>query len=120
MSTAVSSLLGWLEPAMALPFPAGLRGVPDRAGPRSLAFAGSSPRELRRLFRVLCARHLPAARAADAFPGVLFLFRDVSARSPRRERLPNTARLSALSVSHALDGLLLLVPSGPVSSRSRA
>jgi hypothetical protein len=47
---------------MALPFPADLRGVPDRTGPRSLSLAGSSPRELRRLFRVLRARHLPAAR----------------------------------------------------------
>jgi hypothetical protein len=51
---------------MASPFPADLRGIPDRTGPRSLSLAGSSPRELRRLFRVLRARHLPTARTRRA------------------------------------------------------
>jgi len=63
---------GWPVPALTLPFPAGLRGSSGRTGPRSLSPAGSSPRELRRLFRVLRARLLPTARARQA-PSVEFL-----------------------------------------------
>ena len=89
MSAPVSSPSGWLVPAMALPFPGDLRGVPWRTGPRSLAFAGSSPRALRRLFGVLGARHLPGTRARrDASPGVLGLFRDMGARSPLTGSFP--------------------------------
>jgi hypothetical protein len=44
--------------------------------------------------------------------------RDTDMRSPRHNEIPTPRLRSALSVSHALDRLLLLIPRGPISSRS--
>jgi hypothetical protein len=120
MSVGVPSLLGYLDPAAAFLFPDGPRGLPRNTGPRSLALPGSSSPELRLLSRVYC--HLQPARRPQppgAFPEVSRLFRDISPRSPLPGRYPVSCLRSALSVSHALDGLLLLEPRELVSSHSR-
>jgi hypothetical protein len=120
MNATVTSPPGWLVPAMALPFPAGLRGLPHRTGPRSLALAGSSPRELSCLFRahsslVTCP---PRARG-ERLPWGFWPPSRCEGEQSECRRFPNAACVSALSVSHALDGLLLLAPRGLVSSRNR-
>jgi hypothetical protein len=58
-------------PAMALLFPTDLRGIPNNAGPRSLAIPGSSSRELDSLSRVR-SRSSPARRpqTPSTSPGV--------------------------------------------------
>jgi hypothetical protein len=98
-------------------FPGRLRGLLADAGPRSLALPGSSSPELAPLFRVLPAGTCtPLARRA---PSLRFLppSRHHSGESTCRQA--SQSRLcSALSVSHALDGLLLTEPCELVSSRS--
>lgn len=119
MSVTVPSLLDYLGPAAAFLFPDDPRGIPADAVPRSLTIPGSSSRELSLSYRVCCCL-LPVSRSqsTNAFPGVLLLHRDTSTRSPLTGSLSISCLRSAHSVSHTLDGLLLPVPGGLVSSHT--
>jgi hypothetical protein len=102
---------------MVLPFPTDLCGIPGHTGPRSLAIPGSSSHELRALFRVrsyLAPVRFP--QISNSSPGVETLHRGKSSRSKLGSRFPKACLSSVLSVSHALDGLLLPEPYGLVSS----
>lgn len=117
MDGAVPNLLGQLDPASAFLFPDDPRGLPDTTGPRSIAIPGSSSRELRLLSRV-CFCHKPARwpQPPSASLGVSSLLRDDGSRSPLIDRLPMSCLCSALSVSHTLDGFLLLALCELISS----
>jgi len=62
--------------------------------------------------------NLPRTHVRSAFPGVSFLFATSARESTCRASFPRLALRSVLSVSHALDGLLLSSPCGFVSPRS--
>jgi hypothetical protein len=119
MSITVPSLLDYLGPAAAFLFPDDPRGIPADAVPRSLSIPGSSSRELPLFYRVCCCL-LPASRpqSTNAFPWVLLLHRDTSTKSPLTGRCSDSCLRSVRSVSHTLDGLLLFVPGGLVSSHT--
>jgi hypothetical protein len=91
-------------------------GLHLAAGPRFLAKTGSSSRALLLLYRVLTDSDPPEPFRVRA-PSLGF-----SSQSRRQHRestcgeLPTAHLCSALSVSHALDGLLLSLPCGLVSS----
>jgi len=57
-----------------------------------------------------------AAQTAQHLPRGFLPLRDISSASPRCDGLPTSHLCSARSVSHALDGLLLALPCGPISS----
>jgi hypothetical protein len=89
------------------------------AGPRSLASPGSSFHELHLSYRVRTALNLPRTSPCRA--------PSLGSPSPSRHQLEESTlerasqvslSRSALSVSHALDGLLLFEPCGFVSPRS--
>ena len=106
----------------------GPRGSSSHAVPRVLSFAGSSPRGLRRLFRVLAkirpaalplvtglaAYHAPSGRL---LPWGLHPHRDITPARPPSASIPGPLR-SALGVSHPLGGLLRAFACGLVSCRS--
>lgn len=100
-------------------FPSDPHGFPGVTGPRSLAFPGSSSRELSLLSRVINLLK-PARRPQppSAFLGVSSPIRGDNARSPLNDGLPISHLRSAPGVSHTLDGLLLLTPRGPISSHN--
>jgi hypothetical protein len=120
MSVVVSRLLGYRDPAEGYLFPRAptvFRPTPAPGFFRSrvhplVSFSSSSEYGL--------ASNLPdaATRARrNAFPGVLSLLSDVRGASPLTGGTPTSCLRSALSVSHALDGLLLTARCGLVSSR---
>jgi hypothetical protein len=92
--------------------------VPAAPAP-ALCSSGSSSLELLRSFRVRCLSP-PAAvpQNYSASFGVAVLLRDISNQSPLTTSFPSLVYRSALSVSHALNGLRLRLPFGFVSSRS--
>jgi hypothetical protein len=110
--------VGFLAPTMASPFPGEPPWFYLDAVPRPLASPGSSSPELDLLFRVLTAPDLPTPRSVDAFLGVRFPFAASAQRVHWRASFPGLALRSALSVSHALDGLLLSLPCGFISPRN--
>jgi len=64
------------------------------------------------------ASNCPPTAADELLPwGYDLLLSGVSTGSPLTGRRPTSCLCSALSVSHALDGLLLLVPCGLIASR---
>jgi hypothetical protein len=85
-------------------------------GPRALSSPGSSSRALYLLFRVLADPHPPETLSnLEHLPWGFLPHRDISSQSPHS--MSSHAHLcSALSVSRALDGLLLSPPCGLVSS----
>jgi hypothetical protein len=97
-------------------FPAELRGLSVVAGPRALSSPGSSSRALYLLFRVLADSAPPEhLSASSTFLGVSFPIATSTARV--HHSVSSHAHLrSALSVSRALDGLLLCLPCGLISS----
>jgi hypothetical protein len=110
--------LGYRAPAPSLLFPASPCGFPSDIGPRLLASPGSSSRELLLLYRVLTCFE-PARRdrgPPSAFHGVSSLLSDIRATSPLTGKAPTPRLRSAHSVSHTLDGLLLVSLCGLVSS----
>jgi hypothetical protein len=114
-----SEPIGSLAPAVALLFPAlPSRFSPD-TGPRSLAFPGSSSPEL-----TATSEYYPLYTCTVALAPVRLPWGFVPpSRHQHRESTtagnPTFRLRSALSVSHALDGLLLSLPRGLVSSRCR-
>jgi hypothetical protein len=86
--------------------------------PRPLASSGSSSPELYLLYRVLPLRTCPARKVRGAFLGVPFPIATSTERVHYRAGFPVPTLRSALSVSHALDGLLLSLLCGFVSPRS--
>jgi len=110
--------LGYRAPAMSSLFPASLCGLPSDIGPRFLAIPGSSSRELLLLYRVQTCFE-PARRdrsPPNAFHGVLPLLSDIRATSLLSGKAPTPCLRSAHSVSHTLDGLLLVSLCGLISS----
>jgi hypothetical protein len=99
-------------------FPDRLRGFLADAGPRLLAFPGSSSRELVPLFRVRPTVTCTSLSRCAPSLGFLPPSRHQPGESTTRQA-SQSCLCSALSVSHALDGLLLTEPCGFVSSRSR-
>jgi len=83
-----------------------------------LAMSGSSSRELRVSFRVLQQSSARALARPCSSPGVLALIA-TSIRGVHMHRTSQARCRSARSVSHALDGLLLLVPRASISLRYR-
>jgi hypothetical protein len=102
-----------------LPFPARLRGLPVDTGPQSLAFPGSSSRELPASSESYPLHTCTTASASVRLPWGFALRRDVNSENPLTSRSPTPCLRSALSVSHALDGFLFSVPCGLISSRCR-
>jgi hypothetical protein len=97
-------------------FPKALRGLYPAPSPASCK-TGSSFHTLNVYFRVQVASSLPTcADASRHLPRGFLPHRDTSLVSPLTARFPHRAYRSALSVSHALGGLLLTVPCGPISS----
>jgi hypothetical protein len=88
-----------------------------RHGPLFPIGSGSSSLELGLLFRAIS--HRSPARVSRAFPGVSFLLHDVSRTSSLVAGSPRAHLRSALSVSRALDGLLLVLPRRFVSPHCR-
>jgi len=118
MNVVPSGLLGYPDSALALLFPADLRGFPGDTGPRSLAIPGSSSRQLRALSRVWCyLGPVNRPQPINSFPGVCSSFTTSVPRVHFSASIPSRLR-SAHSVSHTLDGLLLSVPGGPISSHT--
>jgi len=75
MNVVLSGLLGYPDSALALLFPADLRGFPGDTVPRSLAIPGSSSRQLRFLSRVWCyLGPVERPQPINAFPGVCSSF----------------------------------------------
>jgi hypothetical protein len=117
ISVEVTSLLGWPVPAMTSLFPADLRGVPSMPAP---GFLRNRVHPLLRLSPLQSSSPLEPARitlAGVRAPSLRF-------PSPSRHQCfestlgedPIPLLCSALSVSRALDGLLLDAPCGLVSS----
>jgi hypothetical protein len=100
-------------------FPTRLRGLPTDTGPQSLAFPGSSSRELPASSESYPLHTCTTASALVRLPWGFTLRRDTNIESPLVSRSPTPCLRSALSVSHALDGLLLSMSCGLVSSRYR-
>jgi hypothetical protein len=96
-----------------------LRGLPADTGPRSLALPGSSSPELTATSEYNPLYTCTSARASVRLPWGSC----PPSRHQHRESTcagnPTSRLGSALSVSHALDGFLLSLPRGLVSSRSR-
>ena len=120
----VPGLFGYPDPTLAASFPTDRCGLPTGTVPLHLSMQGSSPREIRSpsksLRAVIClsASLHRCSSAPSASRGVSSLF----ATSARGVHLPTgfPAHLcSALSVSHALDGFLLLEPCASISLRCR-
>jgi hypothetical protein len=93
----------------------GLHGFSSNTGPRILTNAGSSSHELRLLFRVLYSVPALSSKASSTFPGISFSFA-TSVQQVHFTMGFQPHLRSALSVLHALDGLLLFAPWRLVSS----
>jgi hypothetical protein len=119
---SVPGLLGYPDPTDASPFPADRDGLPSALSPSVLQ------RRVHPLVRFALLQSSvwqflrPSARSCDlapsSFRGVSSLI-TTSTRGVHTHRASRARLRSARSVSHALDGLLLLVPCALVSSRCR-
>lgn len=108
------------RPRLGLGVSTGSHGLPCDTGPRLLALTGSSSRQLLLLFRA----HSPLVTRSPAVASELPPSRSPPPSRHQHQgstsgRLLSSCLRSARSVSHALGGLLPLVPCGLVSSRYR-
>jgi hypothetical protein len=100
-----------------LPVSSGPCGIPADVGPRSLASPGSSSLELDPLFRVRsCFSPGVATEVAPPPPRVCVPIATRACGVHLPDDLSRPSFWSALSVSHALDGLRLHQPCGLISS----
>jgi hypothetical protein len=115
ISAEVAKLLGSSLPSQTCCFQQ-TNGLSLGTVPQNLSITGSSSRELYVLFRVY-DRSIPALAANHqcTFLGV-FLPTATSARESTLQRASQARLCSVLSVLHALDGLLLSIPRGLISS----
>lgn len=110
--------IGLLAPTMTFLFPGSLRGLTVLPAPGPLRVrvhplvSFSSASEFQPL------RTCPRSELRRRLPWGLVPLRDIRSTSPLASEHPKLALRSALSVSHALDGFLLVIPCGFVSPRS--
>jgi hypothetical protein len=111
-----ANLFGLLRSRHGLAVSSGTARSDFITGPRALSSSGSSSRALYLLFRVLADSHPPEhLSASSTFLGVSFPI--ATSVSRVHHSMSSHAHLcSALSVSHALDGLLLCLPCGLISA----
>mgnify|MGYP003572266862 CR=1 FL=1 len=95
---------------MLLPFPAELRGIPSAVFPRSRESPGSSSRGLTPPSEYCLLRSRPSPSSAEHLPWGFAPPSRHQCKSPPIDRVSTPCLCSALSVSHALDGLLLFAP----------
>ena len=100
-------------------FQPSLRGFPTDTGPRSLAFPGSSSPDLTATSEYYPLHTCTTASATARLPWGSFPPSRHQHRESTSAGNPTSRLRSALSVSHALDGLLFSLPCGLVSSRCR-
>lgn len=95
-------LLGYRPPAVASPFPTGLRGVPSDNVPRFVADTGSSSHELLLLFEVMAHLTGPTAPTVESPP--------LRFRPPRDITRATRSRAASHDSSDSLDLLRFVSP----------